>query len=262
MHGSNYLYGRGKVQGQIIFKGKDLYTQVEVIDTPTLRHLHFGTPIIQSSMFHQDPYALEMEYNQVMMLALLCHPHPTSALFLGLGGGSKPKFLWRYFPALHCHSVEISPLVIETAQTYFYLPQDERFTVQCCSAEHYLTNALECFDLLFVDLYLSDRMASAPGEPHFFSRCKDRLNQGGILIWNLWSSTPHAMITKALNHLETLFEEVLLFKVEESPNLILICKDRNFLSQKELERQAVKLTAQTGMDFTTLTRKKLCFGSL
>ena len=250
------------MQDQIIFKGKDLHTRVEVIDTPILRNLHFGTSIIQTSMFHEAPYDLEMEYNQLMMLALLFHPNPSKALFLGLGGGSKPKFLWHYFPNIACHSIELSPLVIKTAQKYFCLPQDERFSVSCLSAEEYLGQTTATYDLLFVDLYVSDRMAQATGESFFFNNCKERLKPNGILVWNLWSSTPHAIITNAINHLESLFEEVLLLKTEESPNLILICKTKDFLSKNALEQQARLLTAQTGMDFITLMRKKLCLESL
>ena len=249
------------MQDQIIFKGKDLYTSVEVIDTPTLRNLHFGTSIIQTSMFHDNPYSLEMEYNQVMMLSLLFHPNPTCALFLGLGGGSKPKFLWCYFPQIRCHSVELSPLVIETAQKYFHLPQDERFTISCTSAEKYLSQTNDLFDLLFIDLYVGDKMAKGLKDPNFFTLCTAHLKQKGILIWNLWSSTSHQQIDFSIHQLESLFEEVLLLRVEESPNLILICKSKNSLSQKELEQQAAQLTTQTGMDFTTLMRKQRCLES-
>jgi len=223
---------------------------VEVIDTALERNLHFGTSIVQSSMALSDPYAVNMEYNQVMLLALLFKSNPQKALFLGLGGGTKPKFVWRYFPQALCTSVEISPLVIETAKTYFALPNDERFITTCVSAEDYLERQGPLQDVIFVDLYLSDRMADAPTQSDFFRRCKAHLLEDGVLVWNLWRSAARGATQKAIHQLDSLFEEVLLLQVEESPNLILIGKQKT--EHEDLKRQASYLTTLTGLDYTTL----------
>ena len=81
-----------KYDGTLIFEGKDRFGPVEVVDGPLLRTMHFGTPTIQSSMYLNDPIALEMEYNKVMMLGLVFNPNPESALFLGLGGDPSQNF--------------------------------------------------------------------------------------------------------------------------------------------------------------------------
>ena len=243
------------VNRKLIFSGEDQYTKLEVFDTRTLRNLHFGTSIIQSSMFLQDPYELEMEYNQVMMLALLYHSSPQSALFLGLGGGSMPKFLWRYFPKIQQHTVEISPLVIQTAKKFFLLPEDNRLSNECISAEKYMEKVfLDTFDLIFVDLFLSNQMAKAPIDPEFFISCKERLNEGGILVWNVWSSTPPHLLVESFQQIKSLFENVFLVQVEESPNLILIGMEKS--GTIDLENRAKELTAQTGLDFAKLMKKK------
>lgn len=243
------------MQDQIIFKGKDRFTSVEVIDTPLERNLHFGTSIVQSSMSLSDPYAVTMEYNQVMLLALLFKPNPRKALFLGLGGGTKPKFVWRHFPQAICTSVEISPLVIETAKTYFALPNDTRFIIESASAEEYLSRPGPLQDLIFVDLYLADRMADAPNQSDFFRHCKAHLHEDGILVWNLWRSATRGATHKAIQQLDSLFEEVLLLQVEESPNLILIGKQKTALSRQNLEKQASYLTTLTGLDFISLLNR-------
>lgn len=246
------------MQDLIIFTGKDSYTKIEVIDRGNIRHLHFGTPIIQSSMYLDNPYVLEMEYNQVMMLALLWQPTPQKALFLGLGGGAKAKFLWRHVPEVICHAVEISPLVITTAQQYFGLPQDERMVVECISAEKYFEEVpLETFDLIFVDLYVGNQMAEAPGDPLFFIRCKERLNPEGVLVWNLWSSTPKQAVEASVQQIKALFDEVQLLTVDESPNLIVLCKDQSAVSPQDLLQRAMVLTERTGLDFVGLMNKKL-----
>lgn len=233
---------------ELIFSGEDRFGKVEVYDTPTLRNLHLGTPIIQSSMFHHDPYALEMEYNRVMMLPLTWMDAPKNGLFLGLGGGSKAKFLWRYFPTTYCHAVELSPLVIETSRKYFHLPDDQRFTIECSSAEAYLERKkTEPFDLIFVDLYLGDGMA--PITQNFFAKCKEHLSGNGTIVWNLWRSTSKVFMKAAFKEFESLFQEFHIFTVKESPNLILVGKGKTTFSQKRIEERRVELTRLTGLDF-------------
>jgi spermidine synthase len=77
-----------KYGGTLLFQASDAHGSAEVVEDKNLRHLHLGTSVQQSSMFLNDPYALEMEYTQKMAASVLLFPNPQSALFLGLGGGS------------------------------------------------------------------------------------------------------------------------------------------------------------------------------
>ena len=50
-------------------------------------------------------------------------------LFIGLGGGSAPKRMWRDFPELQLQVVELDPEVVDAAYRWFELPRDPRLDV-------------------------------------------------------------------------------------------------------------------------------------
>ena len=84
------------------------------VQTSESKTLQFSEHEIQSRMSLLNPEALDIEYTRMM---------------IGLGGGSLPKFCYRYLPAADIEVVEIDPAVIALRDT-FSIPQDnERFRV-------------------------------------------------------------------------------------------------------------------------------------
>lgn len=236
-----------KYNGKLIFSTRNEQGAIEVVETATLRNLHFGTPVIQSSMFLNDFFALEMEYNRVMMLALLYHSRPVRALFLGLGGASKPKFLWRYFPSCTCDIIEINPSVIEVAELFFETPKDKRFNIiQEDAAQFIQKNSPAGYDLIFIDIYVAGGIAAAISAPSFFQACKKLLCPQGMLIWNMWSTTA----LPYLNACKEAFTHHRIAPVEESPNLIVFAWD-----SLPPATSPVTLQQLTGMDFPSLARR-------
>ena len=55
-----------------------------------VRYLHFGTEWVQGAMRIAQPYRLELEYQQQMMVPLLLLPRPRRILQLGLGAAARP----------------------------------------------------------------------------------------------------------------------------------------------------------------------------
>jgi len=91
--------------------------------------LHFSLGEIQSRMQLQDPSALDLEYTQTMMAFLMFEPEPTAIAMIGLGGGSLPKFCYRYLPGTHIRVIEINPHVIALRDA-FHVPRDnKRFSI-------------------------------------------------------------------------------------------------------------------------------------
>ena len=145
-----------KYNSTLIYEGKDDYGPVEVVEKDGLRSMHFGTQNKQSEMSLSDPYALTVEYTRLMSMALLFQSAPKSALFLGLGGGSLPKFIWKYFPRCLLHAVERSPLVVDLCYRYFALRRSPRLHVHVFDAFDFLKSCDNPFDLIFIDLFQSD----------------------------------------------------------------------------------------------------------
>ena len=95
-------------------------TILEVIDDDITRTLYFGSRAKQSSMLLAHPTVLVLTYTQAMLAALLFQPAPRSALVIGLGGGSLPKFLFHHFPDCQVRAVTICPS--RTASGFSHVP--------------------------------------------------------------------------------------------------------------------------------------------
>lgn len=210
--------------GKIIFEGNDSHGVVEVVDAGNIRMLHFGTAVSQSSMYLDDPFRLEMEYNRVMMLGLLFNPNPKRVLFLGLGGGAKPKFIWKYYTETKIDVIELSPLVIETCYRYFEVPKDERLQIYNQDALLFLSEPPPVkYDMIFVDLYVKSGISPVVADPRFFEYCKRILNPKGILLWNMWTSSARDVIETTLGYLGATFgTNMLVLPNQESTNYVLL----------------------------------------
>ena len=109
-----------------VFSGA-AFSRPFVVQTPESKTLQFSEREIQSRMSLLNPDALDIEYTRMMMGFLVFNSAPKQISMIGLGGGSLPKFCYRYLPGADIEVVEIDPAVIALRDT-FSIPQDnERF---------------------------------------------------------------------------------------------------------------------------------------
>lgn len=247
-----------KYGGTLVFSGRDALEEIEVVDFDNLRTLHFGNQVMQSSMYLDDPYALEMEYNRVMMCSLLFHL-PQKVLLLGLGGGAKPKFLWKYLPRCCMDVVEQSPLVIDVSRRFFQVPNDRRMNIYQVEALSFLLGAQdESYDMIFTDLYISSGMSATVQIPEFFSLCHSKLLPGGILIWNLWRYSNSAITERCMTGLTASFgKNYLCLPNQESPNLVIMAFKEPLprITKKGIIGRSKDLFAETKLDFPKIVNE-------
>jgi spermidine synthase len=244
-----------KYGGQLIFSGKDAMGPVEVVDHPHVRNLHFGNAVIQSSMYHADPYAIEMEYNRVMMFAVVFQMSLKNVLFLGLGAGSKSKFLWKYAPECTLDVVELSPLVVEAGHRFFHVPEEDHFNIHLAEAQEFMTTARQHFyDIVFVDLYDAAGMSSIIAHPDFFRLCYEALLPGGILVWNMWTASDENLNTECLHYLGAYFDELLFLPNQESTNCVVYAFKAPVwpYTYEEIKTRAEQWEQKSKMGFTRL----------
>ena len=84
------------------------YHRMFVLDDEDQRYLRFDNTF-QSAMQLDDPYATVFTYTDYLQLGLAYAPTTRNVLFIGLGGGSAVKRMWRDFPSLRLHAVEVDP---------------------------------------------------------------------------------------------------------------------------------------------------------
>jgi len=154
-----------------------------------VRYLHFGTEWVQGAMRIAQPYRLELEYQQQMMVPLLLLPRPRRILQLGLGAAALTKFCHRHLPFAETVVVELDPTVIGTARRWFGLPEEDgRLTVVCDDALAYLQRPRRrgLADWLQVDLYDAGARGPVYDDLLFYQACRQALREPGIASFNLF----------------------------------------------------------------------------
>ena len=122
----------------LVFSCRDEEGVIEVVDDLDTRALYFGTSARQSAMSREEPHRLVLSYTRSMLSGLLFTREPRSALVLGLGGGSLPRFLMHVFPTCRIDVVERRAKVVQVAHDYFHLARSPRLRTHVCDAEVFL----------------------------------------------------------------------------------------------------------------------------
>lgn len=174
-----------------------------VVQTSESKTLQFSEREIQSRMSLLNPDALDIEYTRMMMGFLVFNSAPKQISMIGLGGGSLPKFCYRYLPAADIEVVEIDPAVIALRDT-FSIPQDnERFRVVQGDGADYVFESDAEPDVLMVDGFDVQGMPEQLGSLEFYEDCYDFLAQEGILVVNLHLNRPEYQ--ECLAHIQEVF---------------------------------------------------------
>ncbi len=167
------------------------------------RSLHFTSQEIQSSMSLLNPDALEIEYTRMMMGFLLFKPMPQHILMVGLGGGSLPKFCYRYLPQSRITVVEIDPAVIALRDTFMVPPDGERFQVVQADAAQYMRERDGDADVVLLDGYVAGGIPAPLCTAGFYADCHRALRADGLLVGNFHVN--HADHHRYLERLRTVF---------------------------------------------------------
>ena len=141
-----------------------------------------------------DPYALEFEYiQQMMMWTLFTTASPQHIVQLGLDAGSLTKFCHQFYSQSNITAVELSPAVVDICRTSFLLPNDdERLKVLVMDAMDYVRepNNYRSIDILQVDLYDAQAHKPVHDSPGFYQACADSITDTGMMTVNLFCDAP------------------------------------------------------------------------
>ena len=159
------------------------YHRLSVADDETTRYLRFDNSY-QSGMIINRPFATAFEYADFFHLLRAYNPNARRVLFIGLGGGSSPKRLWRDFPDLQLQAVELDPVVVDVAYRFFELPRDDRLQVAVEDGRRYLDDNGGRYDAVLIDAFFADAIPFHLFTTEFMELARSRLNPGGVIMTN------------------------------------------------------------------------------
>ena len=243
-------------ESRLVFSCHDDEGVVEVVDDADARALYFGTPARQSAMSREEPHRLVLSYTRSMLSGLLFTREPRSALVLGLGGGSLPRFLMHVFPACRVDVVERRPTVVQVAHEYFHLARSPRLRIHVCDADVFLRqDPGRTYDLVLVDLHDANGNAPLVTEAGFVESCARRLAARGVLATNVWTGPTHGIPPSILrDHRATFERRHLVLPVTGKGNCILLGLSFAVASyaRPHLDDKALDLQARLGIEFPEL----------
>jgi len=166
--------------------------EVNFSDYGNVRFLHLGTEWVQGSMLLDEPYEIELEYVQRMMVGLLFMDASTvakkHAMQLGLGSAALTKFCYKKL-RMKTTAIELNPRVIAACRGWFKLPRDDlRLHVVEADAATEIQQAQHqgTVDILHVDLYDHEAAAPVLDSADFYAHCRNLLTDDGWMTVNLF----------------------------------------------------------------------------
>jgi spermidine synthase len=167
----------------VVFSRDTQYHRLAVVDDEDSRYLRFDNSL-QSAMYLDRPFATRFRYTDFFHLGLAYNPGARDILFIGLGGGSSPKRMWREFPELRLTVVELDPVVVDVGYRYFAVPRDERLRIEVDDGRRYLDEHDQRWDVIVIDAFFADAIPFHLVTHEFLQLARQRLNPGGVIVTN------------------------------------------------------------------------------
>ena len=169
---------------EILHTKDSQYHRIAVVEDDDTRYLRFDSSF-QSGMYVADPFRTRFEYTDYLELPMAYRTQTRRILYVGLGGGSAPKRVWRDFPGIRIDVVELDPEVVKAAHTYFAVPRDPRLKVTVEDGRRFLAASDGSWDVIVVDAFYSDSIPFHLATREFLELVRSRLAPGGLVAANL-----------------------------------------------------------------------------
>jgi spermidine synthase len=246
--------------GELLHETRSDYSHIRVREKEGVRSLLFvdedGTEQRQSAIGMADPGKNQLGYTGSLFTSLLYRHPQDRVLIVGVGGGGMVRFLNESFPDMMVEAVEIDPVVVQLAATYFGTVPGPRTRLHTRDAFVFFREETGLYDAIYMDAFLRPAPDSGLEEKttrlktvEFLRTVRSRLVPGGVVAVNLIEAQPET--ADDLAAIRTVFPTTALFNVPESGNLVVIgSSEVPAPDAAELARRAAKLDAELAAELS------------
>lgn len=217
--------------------------------------LHFTAGVAQSLMNLDEPDVLSLGYTRTMMGFLLFVPSPKNITIIGLGGGSLPKYCYKYLPDSNISIAEISPDVIALRNDFFIPADDGRFRVTCEDGADLVRKHNGSEDVIIVDGYDADGYCQSLCSEDFYNDCYQALSDNGVIAVNLFGNKSGRNII--INNIKTVFKDFSVVVVSEDITnrvLFAVKNPAENITEERLLLTAGNLEGKININFNRVVR--------
>jgi spermidine synthase len=213
---------------EIVFEDYSAYHHILVEDTGDRRILWFDNEQ-ESVMSLSDPYAGGFEYTDFFHVPMLLDPTTDRVLFVGLGGGTGLKSFLSHYPDVWVDVVEIDPMVVQVARTYFAVPEDPRLRIHVADGRAYLQRARQRYGAILVDAYSSGPYGGILpyhlATREFFEIARQHLTDGGSLVYNVITTYGKGtVLPDVYGTIANGFQSTYAFQAQTSLNVVIVAQ--------------------------------------
>jgi spermidine synthase len=188
-----------------------------------------------------DPYELKFAYTRAsFVVPAFLDREPERILFIGLGGGSIPRVMARYYPEAKIDIVEIDQDVIEVAKKYFFFEPTPMMNIVAMDGRRFLRKCRDNYDIIFLDAYDDLSIPFHLTTKEFFEIVKQKLKPEGVVASNIWGPRNNGFLLSEIKTFQQVFPKIYLIDAVSSSNYIVIAYLKNTSMTKALLEERIK----------------------
>jgi spermidine synthase len=230
---------------KVLFERVSAYHHIQVYDEDNIRTLSFNGSW-ETRMSLTNPLTGHFEYTEHFQMPWMWNHNIKHVLMVGLGGGSTQRAYQHYYTNTTVDTVEIDPVVVETAKKYFGVTESTNFHIHIDDGRVYLKRDTNTYDLILMDAYATTRYGSSlPASlttKEFYELANSHLSTNGVLAYNVIGQIQgfRATVVGAMYRtLKSVFPEVYMFPSIESQNIVFVAtKSKEVYDTARIQREA------------------------
>jgi spermidine synthase len=229
-----------------LYEGDSIYHHITIREDGGERCMIFGRQrdLRQTCIDLAKPDAAVFEYASMMFAGFLFRPDAKKVCLVGLGGGYIPTVFRMHLPQVRLHTVEVDPHVEKLAKQYFRFALPSGQTLSIDDGRQFLKKSRERYDQIWLDAFNSDYIPAHMTTKEFLQLARSRLNEGGIVIQNLFGD--NNLYDAQIATFQAVFARVFVFEGQKSGSCIIVASDRPACEPAGLRKQAEEWGGKIG----------------
>ncbi len=230
----------------VLYEKASRYSTIIVTeDDNGLRTLRFEKDGPRQSVVKPgDPDHLELPYTRTAFVGLALCEESRRFLVVGLGGGTLPGFLRKYYPEAVIDAVDIDPDVVHVAEKFFGFREDERMRAHVGDGREFIQNTRQPYDAIFLDAFGIDSVPAHLATQEFLQAVRRAVKPAGVVISNIWGRESNRLYDSMVRTHQEVFDELFILDVPGAGNKILLALPRKQpLTRGELAQLARKVSS-------------------
>jgi spermidine synthase len=236
---------------KVIYRKETPYQKLTVAEDPSQnqRYLYSSRrDEKQGGIYLSDPMKLYFEYCKVSLVSLaFLEREPASALFVGLGAGSLPRYLSSHYPHARIDVVEVDPDVCDVARRFFCFAETENMKVHVDDGRSFLRGAGRKYDIIFLDAYQVSSIPYHLSTVEFMQEVNGRLGEGGAVAANIVAQEKNRAFNAMLATYARVFPHISVFEGISSYNNIVVASHTP-ADRRTIHERARRIQREKKMD--------------